>query len=92
MVRTSCIQMPAKSKARGRPPSPPGKKRTGRLYLKVLPQALEQIERAAALDKDDPSGWGRRICEIAAEHRVLHGITIQEAFAAAMAARAQIRK
>lgn len=82
--------MPAKTKARGRPPSP--QKRTGRLSLKFLPQAREQIDKAAALDKDEPSGWGRRICEIAAEHRVVHGITIQEAFAAAMAARAHLRK
>jgi hypothetical protein len=82
--------MPAKTKARGRPPSP--QKRTARLTLRFLLQAHEQIEKAAALDKDEPAGWGRRVCEIAAEHRVLHGITIQEAFAEAMKARAQLRK
>ena len=84
--------MPERTKKRGRPPLPLKQKRTVPLSLKFLPQAREQIDKAAALDKDEPAGWGRRICEIAAEHRVVHGITIQEAYAAAMAARGLVRK
>lgn len=83
--------MPEKTKVRGRG-RPPGKKRTGRLSLKFLPQARDQIDKAAALDKDEPSGWGRRVCEIAAEHRVIYGITIQEAFAEAMKSRGLPRR
>lgn len=84
--------MSEKTKKRGRPPLPLKKKRIAPLSLKFLPQVREQIDEAAALDKDEAAGWGRRVCEIAAEYRVVHGITIQEAYAAAMAARAPTRK
>lgn len=79
--------MPEKTKARGRKPLPTGSKRTGRLSLKFLPAARSQIDKAAALDKNDAAGWGRIVCELAADYRVVHGITIQEAFAEAMKAR-----
>jgi hypothetical protein len=84
--------MAVKSKRRGPRPRPPEQKRTGRLSLKFLPKVLEQVSEAASLDKDEPAPWGRRVCEIAAEYRVVHGITIQEAYAAAMAARGLLRK
>ena len=84
--------MSEKTKKRGRPPLSPKKRRVAGLSLKFLPQVREQIDHAARLDKDEAAPWGRRICEIAAEHRIVHGITIQEAYAAAMVARGLTRK
>jgi hypothetical protein len=75
----------------GSRPLPPGKRREKPMPLKLSTSERSVIDRAAEMDHDKPVGWTRRVAVIAAEHRI-QGITIQEAYAAAMIARGQIQK
>jgi hypothetical protein len=65
---------------------PPDKLRTSGLPLRLTEAERSLVDRAADLDHDKPYNWGRRMLVIVAEHRI-QGVTIQEAYAVALAAK-----
>ncbi len=76
--------MPSKPKKRGPKVLPADQKRTKGMPIKFRPPERTLVDRAAEMDHDKPYNWGRRVLVTVAEHR-LCGITLDEAYAAALA-------
>lgn len=75
----------------GSRPLPPGRKKSAGLSIKFSTEERSTIDRAAEADHIKAVPWARSILMSAAEYRI-QGITIGEAFAAAMKARGLLQK